>query len=1015
MKGKALLLALLSVVMTLSAQNIKKTQDIQTSQIYASSAHRIITSPDHQIFKSSEISSQWKLKSGKEAFYVVNNSTPTRSNASEGFMIIAGEGENESILGYSDTGSFDPDNMPENMREWLQGYVAEAEYLENGGIRAAHKHATRASGYVAPFVSVNWGQRAPFNGKCPVINGVSTVTGCVATGMATAMSVFKYPDAGTGTFDYTTSTEQISLSGNFADYPINWSLLRNEYRSGSYTSEEAEAIANLLYACGVSADMDYNTGSSGTSSRNGMNALINVFGYDNDMVLMARENCSDANWHELLTSELEAGHPIYYSGAREGNYGHGFIIDGYEVRNEEPYYHVNWGWNGSDNGYFRLNYLGQGDRVYHYRQQAIIGIMPEDNITDYKILLSATNIGLTPDVIVPSETSQISIKVEKVENHHSGKFEGSIRYYLVGNGSKYFIGESYNFSLPQFYYTSFQDRAYDLPSGITNGEYRLETYAVPKDSNNEIRVYTGNEDDIIIVTDDAQQSAEEHYPEYTPDMQVTEFKITTFELDTSDRTISATFVDLANFANDDFYGKVSLAFKDQDGNITRFGEPFEAPTISHFSRITTPISIKGSMPEISQDGIYKLILVANKTKTKGWSEVRKYSLSGNYIQQQNLECYESFWAENGKVIRGVPEIASLTLNIEGDIEGYVGDTFTLTYTTSPVYASQEAVQWASSDESVARVDASGQVSLVAPGTATITVMSAKNNDIQASVNVKVNAIMVTGIELNHTSYTLDLGESVELTATISPDNATYRDVTWTSSDESIAQVDQQGKVTLLQKGKATITATSTDGSGVSVSCEITSYYTVTYYVDQEVYHTDKLTAGSSIVLIDNPSREGYTFSGWSGYPSDLIMPESDIEITGTMTKNIILVERIELNHTLYPLDKGQSVQLEATVYPEDATNKEIQWTSSDESIVTVSSTGLVEFVNYGNAVVTATALDDSGVSATCSFSCVNSIDSILSDDPDAEFFTLDGKKVSQPKHGAFIVKSKGKVQTIILH
>ena len=156
--------------------------------------------------------------------------------------------------------------------------------------------------------------------------------------------------------------------------------------------------------------------------------------------------------------------------------------------------------------------------------------------------------------------------------------------------------------------------------------------------------------------------------------------------------------------------------------------------------------------------------------------------------------------------------------------------------------------------------------------------------------VETLEITVDEITLSQSAAELIEGESLQLTATVSPDDATDKTVTWSSSDERIASVDTNGVVTAIAPGTATITATANDGSGVSASCEVTvtpASYVITYLIDGEVFLTDTLTRDSAISLPNVPTKEGYTFSGWGDVPET--MPAEDVTATGTFIPNKYLV------------------------------------------------------------------------------------------------------------------------------
>ncbi len=159
----------------------------------------------------------------------------------------------------------------------------------------------------------------------------------------------------------------------------------------------------------------------------------------------------------------------------------------------------------------------------------------------------------------------------------------------------------------------------------------------------------------------------------------------------------------------------------------------------------------------------------------------------------------------------------------------VGATLTLTATVSPDNADNKTVTWSSSDEAVATVDENGKVTAVAVGNVTIT---AKAGDKTAECKVTISAkiIAVESITFDESSLSLLVGDSKTLTATVSPENADNKTVTWSSSDEAIATVDENGKVTAVAAGTATIKASANDGSGMKAECEVTVIFGWNYSV-----------------------------------------------------------------------------------------------------------------------------------------------------------------------------------------
>lgn len=247
-----------------------------------------------------------------------------------------------------------------------------------------------------------------------------------------------------------------------------------------------------------------------------------------------------------------------------------------------------------------------------------------------------------------------------------------------------------------------------------------------------------------------------------------------------------------------------------------------------------------------------------------------------------------------------PFIHVETVNLNKTVAALkLGDSLSLTATVAPENAHNKSITWSSSDPAVATV-ANGVVTPVTPGTAVITVTSA-DGGIKASCTVIVaeEIIDVTGVSLDKTELALPEGESETLTAIVAPDDATNKAVTWTSDKAEVASVDATGKVTAHSVGDAIITATTVDGEKTA-SCKVT--------------------------------------------------------VTRAVTQ-------VKLNKTSLTLIEGGTETLTATVLPEDALDKEITWTSSDEKIATVDAAGKVTAVSKGKATITAATKN--GKSAEC--------------------------------------------------
>ena len=188
---------------------------------------------------------------------------------------------------------------------------------------------------------IKWNQDSPYNNLCPIIN-ISTskraVTGCVATGMAQVMKYYQWPVTGTGSNSYTTSTKHIPLSLNFSQTTFDWANMTETY-NGSSSAAQKNAVATLMYNCGVSVNMDY-AESSGAASTASAKALVNKFGYNPNIQHIDRRYYTRDEWKSIIKDELSAARPVLYGGD-DGTSGHFFVCDGYD---NNDFFHFNWGW-----------------------------------------------------------------------------------------------------------------------------------------------------------------------------------------------------------------------------------------------------------------------------------------------------------------------------------------------------------------------------------------------------------------------------------------------------------------------------------------------------------------------------------------------------------------------------------------------------------------------------------------------------------------------------------------------
>lgn len=319
-------------------------------------------------------------KNDKVHYYIFN-----KSNG--GFVIVGGDEVSKEIIGYSDKGAFNPNNIPENLKKWLNTYdneIDEAINEQNSSNTAQTKakSVTKTANTktdIAPLIKTNWEQGTPYNDLCPIINGEKCATGCIALAMAQVMNYYRWPETGKGEkryYDRYGSSQYVY--SNFEEHTYQWDLLETKYNAGTeYSNEQRLAISQLVFDCGVSVEMQYDVNGSGSLSEYIPDAMKNYFGYNDEIKYIQQKNYA-YTWNEIIYSELAEGRPVIYGGVNsEMTLGHQFICDGYDAETE--FFHFNWGWGGIADGYYSLSSLKIENYNIEltYSQDAVIGIKPK--------------------------------------------------------------------------------------------------------------------------------------------------------------------------------------------------------------------------------------------------------------------------------------------------------------------------------------------------------------------------------------------------------------------------------------------------------------------------------------------------------------------------------------------------------------------------------------------------------------------------------------------------------------
>ena len=357
-----------------------------------------VTIDQKAMTKARKQGSKGEITLSQESYYVFPNAN------SKGFTIVSGDDRLPEIVGYSSQGSYDENNLPEGFVSFMKAYqnlynkvnLGDAEALKNLAEIKAWRNKKNASAEtssaVAPLLgNIEWDQTSPYNNMCPKYDSVHVAaTGCVATAMAQVMAYYKYPK---------------QLKADIPGYVNRWNgipmeiptitreegiydwdnMLPKYNKEANATQQQKDAVAKLMYHCGAAVKMDYGPESAASVSAT---KLAKYFGYDADLMMdLNRSTFTLDKWMQIIDTELAAGRPVLYSGqASDG--GHQFICDG---KDGEGLYHINWGWSGSQNGYFDLSLLnpekggtGSGSSTEGYNRlcSITIGIAPDNGVVD---------------------------------------------------------------------------------------------------------------------------------------------------------------------------------------------------------------------------------------------------------------------------------------------------------------------------------------------------------------------------------------------------------------------------------------------------------------------------------------------------------------------------------------------------------------------------------------------------------------------------------------------------------
>lgn len=419
----------------------------------------------------------------------------------ECFVIVSKDDRMKTILGYCDKTCYDAKNIPIALTELINAYNKEYDYLQGCGI-VGDKLDMPSIPDVEPMLSTSWGQGHPYNDMCPN----SCPSGCVATAMAQIMKYYNYPNEGKGFFSYVTSTRSYPCSFDFST-PFAWEDIQDKYSAYSSSSKNNQAVAKLMYACGVSVGMDYNTNGSGAFAPDVPYAIINYFNYNPNAVYYSRAFFRTDDWYTVLCDELKEKRPVLYCGSDYSEGGHAFIIDG--CNSSTGKFHVNWGWNSNYDGYYELDALDPNYYRFSLNQSMIVRFTPEmvgenEDVFYMEKFIPRSHFKLNERVIF--DLNEIYCFSNQASScNKNGKFYGMVGLGLYDE-QKTFIKSLAKTSIDGLnllrgYRSITLDFLYDTSTFDRDGTYYIAPYVVGKKSQIPTRVRTsGGETDFYPIT-----------------------------------------------------------------------------------------------------------------------------------------------------------------------------------------------------------------------------------------------------------------------------------------------------------------------------------------------------------------------------------------------------------------------------------------------------------------------------------------------------------------------------------
>lgn len=1078
---KLITLVLLGLSVAANARQISPDEAISVASDFMNSSE-LRTAKSENLAMRQMKAPGMDLNSASSPYYIFN------CGENEGFVIISSDDRAPKILGYSDKGRFDSENLPPQLKVMMEQWADQMTKLPE----SAPQHATwsiaaktRTSEDVL-LETANWGQGFPYNSGCPIIEGANCVTGCVATAMAIVMKYHNWPD----TYDWA------SMPMNTEQDPLDYEVVY-------------PALSGLMSDAGEAVYMEYNPWESGANMNWVGHKMQQEFKYSPDCQFITTAHFSHDEWISLLDSNLNNGYPVVYNGSGSGN--HAFVIDGYNSTG----YHINWGWDGLYNGYFVLDALTPNEyQDFSNNTGMVMNIIPDKSGIEYSKCFADHGYFWNGGDI--GEKMNIS-----VEDIHSGEnFTVIWKYITMPEGFNGEIGIALvdsNDNIKEILQTKEVSTVGYEGIGLFDGIFIGNIVNGTVDEDDKIRLvakeYPNGEYRIILGTLEN--------PTYVPVRGNSPRK----------RLVTIKVGERVYFDHNDMaensgvlpYGDTTISVMD--------GLPLYYRVRSEDSSSTNPVVLKvegellyGNIHVSSKEEINYSIDVASDCKIEAYiadlkdAEVNLDSAGSlnSIISEKdgpnirNLKIYGKMDARDFWYIRdNMPSLESLDLR-EVSIEEVIGSDENF-IPNDDKYSANSIPGWALTNLHSSYISTLIlPTNLVAIGSDALVNLEITSVTIPENVNsiginvfyachklravellnpepVYVNdcifvdtpcpndavlyvpvgsaekyrqapvwqdfkeiiegrmPVQVKTIQLTPDNWSGEEGESFKIEATVDPEDASDKGLVWSSSDESVATVDDDGNVKALAVGEAVILATAADGSGISATCSVSvaakviPVESITISKETAVLKVGECVSLTATVLPDNATDKKVIWS--SDNPSvATVDAEGNVTAISIGTANVTvmsgdcsancavnviatMVESIILTPDNWSGEEGESFKIEAVVMPVDATDNTLVWSSSDESIATVDSEGNVAVLKVGTCVITASAADGSGIYAECVILSVDGVDGIFSESETVDIYSVNGVliekcvdrnglKVKSP--GIYIVRQGDVVKKVVV-